>query len=358
MTKTSVDVKVRPLANPSLEKASLLGAARLYVSKDTLIALTDGLENGKPCVVERLGDAHDGGVPVPRREATLWVLPEKNISPNIVMMTRAFQEATGLRIGDQVRISLLQGGEGMPSAEEVVVRPVGEEKEKEKEAASAGETRYPAGWEFRLSLSMEYAEMVFPGMVFEGVNIGKLRRSFQVVSVNARADSIARFSLPSTTIRIVGAHEQDEAVAASAADAAATAPTGGDLVVTGVPGLRSQVDTINRFLKAFTRPFWFKDERESCGFVIHGGHGTGKTLLLQRVADTRWGRPFWIKPSDKLTTVRDTFRQARASQPCVVLIDGLGGLIYGLGEPVSRDRPNREAVVEALAEELDALSSP
>ncbi|KAG6003067.1 hypothetical protein E4U54_000750 [Claviceps lovelessii] len=347
MVKKSIDAKVRPLANPALEKASLLGAARLYVSKDTLIALTNGLENGKPCVVEKLDDQEG----LPTREASLWVMPDKNLSPNIVVMTRAFQDATGFKIGDQVRIALLGGlSTEMPEAEEVVVRDVSEES-----AASKEETKYSACWEFSLGLSMDRAEMIFPGMVFEGVNINKLRRSFKVLSVNSRSNSIAKFKPSSTTIRIVGADESEnaaaDAAAASAADAAAdTAFTGGHLAVTGVPGLTSQVSAINRFLKAFTRPFWVKDERESCGFVVHGGHGTGKTFILQRIADSRWGRPFWIKPSDKLTTIREIFKQARESQPCMILLDGLEELI-------SRDRPNREAVIEAIADELDALSA-
>lgn len=140
MVKKSIDAKVRPLANPALEKASLLGAARIYVSKDSLIALTNGLENGKACVLEKLEDPQG----LPKREASLWILPEKNLSPNVVMMTRSFQEATGFKIGDQVRISLL---ESMPDAEEVVVQDVSEDQKEEN-------AKHPASWEFSLSLSM------------------------------------------------------------------------------------------------------------------------------------------------------------------------------------------------------------
>jgi AAA family ATPase len=142
MVKKSIDAKVRPLANPALEKASLVGAARIYVSKDSLIALTNGLENGKACLLEKMDDPQGQ---VPRREASLWILPEKNLSPNVVMMTRAFQEATGFKIGDQVRISLL---ESMPDAEEVVVQDVSEEKTSEERS------KHASCWEYSLSLSM------------------------------------------------------------------------------------------------------------------------------------------------------------------------------------------------------------
>lgn len=147
MVKQSIDAKVRPLANPGLEKTSLLGAARLYISKDSMIALTNGLESHKACIIEKLDvDGEEGSEPI-RREASLCVLPEKNLSPNVVMMTRAFQDASGLRVGDQVRISLL---EATPDANEVVVKSLAE-------GADAGEgkvNKFKACWEYSLSLNL------------------------------------------------------------------------------------------------------------------------------------------------------------------------------------------------------------
>jgi AAA family ATPase len=143
MVKKSIDAKVRPLSNTSLEKASLLGAARLYVSKDSLISLTGNLDNGKLCIVERLETEE----PL-RREAALWVLPEKNLSPNVVMMTRAFQDATGFKIGDQVRISLASDT-ATPVIEEVVVQEAGDPGQDD-----GSEAYHPPGWEFSISISL------------------------------------------------------------------------------------------------------------------------------------------------------------------------------------------------------------
>lgn len=141
MVKKSLDAKVRPLSAISLEKASLLGAARIYVSKDSLISLTGGLDNGNAAFVERL----DGEEPL-RREAALWVLPDKNLSPYVVMMTRAFQEATGFKIGDSVRISLAGS---TPDAEEIVAVDVAEG---EKEDWSGH--KHPFCWENSLGISL------------------------------------------------------------------------------------------------------------------------------------------------------------------------------------------------------------
>lgn len=147
MVKQSIDAKVRPLANAGLEKASLFGAARLYISKDSMIALTNGLESNKACVVEKLPDDSAPDWEPVKREASLCVLPEKNLSPNVVMMTRAFQDASGFRVGDQVRISLL---EATPDADEVVVRNMTEGSE----AEASKPTKYQPCWEYSLGLSL------------------------------------------------------------------------------------------------------------------------------------------------------------------------------------------------------------
>ena len=148
MVKKSIDAKVRPLANASLEKASLLGAARIYVNKDSIIALTGTLDSGSACIVEKFGvDGPDGAAPSPiRREASLCVLPDKGVSLNVVMMSRAFQDAAGFKIGDQVRISLAEAP--TPDAEEVVVRDISEGSQEDKD------TRYAPSWEHSISLSL------------------------------------------------------------------------------------------------------------------------------------------------------------------------------------------------------------
>lgn len=184
-------------------------------------------------------------------------------------------------------------------------------------------------------------------MVLEGVNL-KLRYNFKVVRVNGQSDSLGRFREATSTVRILNADDADSA--AAAADDAGSTP-GGDLVVKDVPGLAKPVAALNHFLEAFGRRFRVAGERESCAFMVHGGHGTGKTLILERLAATGWGSVQWIQPGDKLSTIREVFKQATASrQPTIILIDEFQDLI-------SKDRSNRDDVVRTLTNELDALSA-
>lgn len=179
-------------------------------------------------------------------------------------------------------------------------------------------------------------------MTLEGVTINKIRRNFKVLSVNGSVDGLARFQLPSTLISILKPGEQAPGVVEDA--------PAGDLILSDVPGMSTQVKTINRFLKGFSRPFWTKGEWESCAFVIHGGRGTGKTFMLERLAATGWGKVHWLRPADKLTTIRETFKQARSQKPSLIFIEDLG-------QALGKDRSNREAVVQTLCEELDSLSA-
>ncbi|KAM3510916.1 hypothetical protein MY11210_005454 [Beauveria gryllotalpidicola] len=331
MVQESITAKVRPLSHPYLEKKNLVGAARLYVSKDSLIALTNGLKS-QPCVVERVrlnGDDSDAI----RREASICVLPEKNLSPNVVMMTRTFQDATGFCVGDQVRIVLRAP---TPDVKEVVVRDLSELE------ADVEPTLYPMDWRLPLSLAMDDAEQIFPGMVFNGVQCAKLRRNFKVLRVNGQSHNIGRYCLANSAIRILLPGEDDVA--------AAVETPSRQLLITGLPGFGSQLAEFNTFLQGFDRPFWVRREFQSCGFVLHGPRGLGKTMILRQLAATGWGEVHWILPSVKPSALLDIFRQASTSGlPTIILLDSLEKLL-------AKDRVHHDAIVETLTSQLDALA--
>lgn len=177
-------------------------------------------------------------------------------------------------------------------------------------------------------------------MIFQDLDLSKIKRTFKVISVNSQSTNVARFQVESTEVRIL--------------DPGAEQPppervSGGQLLLTGVPGLAPQIKALNSFLRGFCRPFWFEQERETCGLVIHGGPGTGKTFILERLADTKWGRPFWIEPTDKLSTIQEVFAQARAQQPSMIFIEKLEELI-------DKERSNYKSIIRTIGGQLDILS--
>lgn len=127
--------KVRPVLkwDSAQEKSSLQGVARIWVNKDTLILLTGGVESGKRCWVERTAHAAssapsdgNGAEEEPvyiKRQALLASSPDKSIGQNVVMMTEAFREACGFKLGDQVVIKAHEDVT-VPPAETIEVEPL------------------------------------------------------------------------------------------------------------------------------------------------------------------------------------------------------------------------------------------
>ncbi len=98
------------------------------------------------------------------------------------------------------------------------------------------------------------------------------------------------------------------------------------------------------------------------GILLFGPPGTGKTLLAKAVA-TESGANFiavrgpeifskWVGESEKM--VRDIFRKARMSAPCVVFIDEIDAIAPARG--LGADSMVSERVVAQLLAEMDGIS--
>ena len=69
------------------------------------------------------GEHSGGALGSPLRfEALLSTPVDKDISPNVVLMGRSFQESCGFKLGDQIRVVL--ANRDAPVVEEVVVKDV------------------------------------------------------------------------------------------------------------------------------------------------------------------------------------------------------------------------------------------
>ncbi|KAG7103803.1 ATPase family gene 2 protein like [Verticillium longisporum] len=300
VTSKEVTGKVRPVGtwDQSQEKSSLVGAARVWVNKDTLILLTGGVESTKRCWIERTApaaaledDAEASSSKPVRRQAVLSCLLDKKVPPNVFLTTDAYREAAGLKLGDQLSIKLCDES-SVPAAKSIVLEPL--------DAVAAKET---PNWEHAVWFPLKRAVHVFPGMTFD-CTIATYKKRFRVQSVNAETDNIAACSDDPPT-----------------------------LIVPDIPGLAAESKKLNDFLRGFNAPFLHPRHRRSCGIAIHGGHGTGKSNLLDVVAATKWGTVF----------------RAKAQRPSIILIDDLHALI-------GKDRANSSTIIFKLGQQLDELA--
>ncbi|KAJ0117957.1 aa-domain-containing protein [Diaporthe amygdali] len=327
-----IEVKIRPVPSPSDKSAekTLKGASRIYVSKDVLLELTGtALENGKRCYVEKILENGQATT----REASLWASADPKMSRAVAQMSKPFQDACDFKLGDQVKV-IYTDGNAVPEAEEVVLEDVTTNQ-------PAIEENDMIHWAWTIKGNLMSLDDVFPGLVVKRLAGAGTYRSFRVTSVNGSMSGNARFIPASTKVRISTGQDLDNT-------AAVARPA--ILKVDMIQGLETQIRDLNNRLRRWCKPYNAPAPRRSCGLVFDGGHGTGKTMLVDQICETGWGTVHRIQPSEKLSSISKIFETARETQPSIVVMDGFEQLI-------DKDRSNRNAVITAVVDFLDKLAA-
>ncbi|KAL1874537.1 AAA+-type ATPase [Diaporthe australafricana] len=328
-----VEAKIRPIPSSSDKSSSvektLKGASRIYVNKEVLLELTGtALENGKRCYVEKILD--DGNATT--REASLWASADPKLSRAVVQMSKPFQDACDFKLGDQVKV-IYTDGKAVPEAEEIVLEDV-------TTTQPALEKDAVLFWEWNIKGILMSLDDVFPGLVVKRVAGEGTFRNFRITNVNGLTSTNARF-IPATT-KIHISTGQDTETATPAARPAI-------LEVNVVPGLESQIRELNEQLRGWCEPYSNNARPRPCGLVFSGGHGTGKTMLVNQICETGWGTVHRIQSHEKLSSITKIFETARETQPSIIVMDRFERLI-------DKDRSNRNAVIVAVEELLDKLA--
>ena len=120
------------------------------------------------------------------------------------------------------------------------------------------------------------------------------------------------------------------------------------LQVANIAGIDQALKNLNGFLSNFNRKFKPLFGERSCGVLIHGGHGTGKTHIAQKVVATGWGKAFYMDKNAKAATIKETFKNARRSQPSIIVIDELERI-------VAKDDSVSQMNADVLGQELENL---
>ncbi|OAA64284.1 aaa family ATPase [Niveomyces insectorum RCEF 264] len=362
-------------------------ASRVLVSKDNLILLTGQLENGRVCVIEQVG-GNELAAPLRRREATLWVSPEP-LKRNLARVSKAFREACSLDATEKWRITVPDGDAGVvPEAADIVVEDI---TDREGLAPLAAEPAKVPFWVRCLEEQMDLADVVFPGMVIRDVYQWRIRRTFLVKAVDGRTDNVARFAVDTSAVRLSADTSATTTlpIRTVSSRSPAASPAGRPqsrttTTTTQLPALRAQrpmtparpasvahthprssprrriqlepiegldgvVEELNQFLSVFNpEAEALGTSDESCAIVLQGDEGTGKSMLLDRVAATGWGGVYPIRSNDKLSAIQETFETAYQQRPSIVTLDNIQDLLI-------EERSNRTAVIQTLCDNLDRL---
>jgi AAA family ATPase len=124
------------------------------------------------------------------------------------------------------------------------------------------------------------------------------------------------------------------------------------LQVPNIAGIEQALAKLNEFLEDFqfnqTEPSWGK---RSCGVILHGGRGMGKSLILQKISETGWGKVFHVDTYTKPSSLRDIFKNAIQAPSSIILIHELDLLVPNIERPLCEeldriadaDNPGNEA---------------
>jgi AAA family ATPase len=98
----------------------------------------------------------------------------------------------------------------------------------------------------------------------------------------------------------------------------------------GIGGLSDHIATINKSLFFLTHAALTLPDPHLLGpttFLLHGPEGTGKTMLLDRLADNPWQEVYRVNPEThakgQARAIAETFEEARENQPSLILLDDL-----------------------------------
>ncbi|TGJ82464.1 hypothetical protein E0Z10_g6310 [Xylaria hypoxylon] len=291
-------------------------AAKIFIHPSTFAQA--GFATGHSCLVEFNGV---------QREAVAWPGDSK-VANNIASISRVFQNVANLELGQFIRVV---PGVPVPSAQIVVIRETTSEIPPLPDSGAEHER-----WKHHLEYKLELADYILPGTPFDDVFLRGSLRSFVVESVDGSAKRVVKYDPTTTVVEI----SNDEATGVV-----------DKLKLEPLPNMARQIEQLNDFFNEYDMelennaipPF-------TCGIVIDGTHGTGKTMLLDHIAATRWGRVVRITEDDKPSTILSIFETAVDQRGAtIILIDDITTLI-------GKNNANRPGYIKAIKTGLDMLA--
>lgn len=212
-------------------------------------------------------------------------------------------------------------------------------------------------WARVLQYYLKKAEYIYGGMVLKDIEIIEQKRSFKITYVNEsnhshidiyKVEANLHVDIDSSISPSLSNGEQQQQNLRVSADKLA--------------GLDYQVQRINQKLALYnitqrTNKFPAQFPSRRGGIILHGPAGTGKTLLLNAIAEAGWQRVLELQNvarghHEGALKVRQIFAEARQNEPCAILIDQLENLT---GRAGSEDTSLRIDIVSSLCAEFDQL---
>ena len=318
----SVAFTLRPLERnpPSTPGNALEGAFRVHLSQKEL--RNHRLANGDLIRLKTAAGFKGYGI--------AWTAAGTNpANKPIAKVTDLLKEQCGLSLNDPVWIEKASDS-WKPLTTVRISYP--EDIEQNAKFSSTDELLYWARY------ALVDLELVLPGCSVqvqpkgpkEQLKTPKLRLTVQSIDPQPDEKSALYFDPVNTQVIASDEPPPQQTTQPSAEQPAKPTPEILKLDSEGIGGLSEHISTIDKSLFFFSHASSTLPDQHLLGpttFLFHGPEGTGKSMLLERLAQAPWKDVQRLSlethPKNQASAIEDTFEAAKENQPSLVLMDNL-----------------------------------
>ncbi|KAL9130243.1 MAG: hypothetical protein Q9217_001536 [Psora testacea] len=279
---------------------------------------------------------------------------DRDLKTSVIQLSQCLQTLYSIKLGDKISINPTQVE--LPFAHTISAVRTSETSQSQTIVDSRGEDH--VHWAWLLKRLFHTTEIIAPGIEFEDIDVLGEKRAYRIVEIDSSRDLCLYRMQLNCNVQILD-----------------SSPSGGEIVGNkttaltiprhDVGGLEDQLMQLDEIVSEYNTSEYDYEwldgppPREP-GILFHGLPGTGKSLVLRKVADAGWKGVFHVdsnavgrtRTSQGLDLVKKTFADALRSQPSVIMIDDLESFT---GRQ-SRDEPGAANYSRTLlCQEIDQL---
>ena len=297
MTESKEVSKTYKVRRTSKPQANQSDAFRVYFAMNGLGSLR--LSSDDICTLSSVGG----------HAVTVTAFPAmKNITDGVIQISETLKRISGLSLGDEVFHHCEPKTEIHACSKRCLIA----RSEAALEACShdqrlSGQKPYLQAWNSKLKIRMPRA----------------ISECFTIDSIGGSKEHLLYTAQPGLQIQIVDEDDLDSDRHEHALSLS------GD----GIGGVETQLDEIRTIVRPYakrninygTKQCMGSQQR---GILLHGASGTGKSEVLRSLSEAGWQRVFhidlkMIRTSKASATIQTVFKDARAFQPSLIVIDSL-----------------------------------